>query len=150
MFKTRLLSGGMAAMALDDPFSRVVASAGGLAVAIRADEVLIASGRRSGASYDQPRLKEKYSDPVEEGPGQCLNSHAAFDLVIDAAREGVSLFGCTIVVYELGCVNCAKVLIGCGVNEFRTVVPITKAIVLQLLSEAGVEHTTYDSKRENA
>jgi len=115
---------------------------GTVAAAVRGEEVIVLGGSRSEGSYESQANKERYRDPTDDPTGECANSHAVLDLVLNAAMKGIALDGSTVVTYALSCVQCAKVLIGSGVRRVRTAVPISEPHVLRLLSEAALEHFT--------
>jgi len=50
-------------------------------------------------------------------PELCRATHAEQNVVANAARMGVSLFGATIYIKDVPCVLCAKILINSGISQ---------------------------------
>jgi deoxycytidylate deaminase len=128
-------------MTVGEAIAFVHQSQGTAAAIVRGEEVVVLGGSRTEGSYDSRAIRERYRDFVDDPTGECVNSHAAFDLIVNASIDGLPIGGSKAIVYTLSCVNCAKVLIGSGVREVITAVPITDQRVLTLVSEAGIERS---------
>jgi dCMP deaminase len=88
-----------------------------------------------------------------EPPGKYVwMEHAERNAIYAAARSGIALQGCRIILPWFPCVNCARAIVQAGLSELIALRPDMLhptwgndfAVSLQLLEEANVSITWYD------
>jgi deoxycytidylate deaminase len=96
-----------------------------------------------GADLEKLLLDEKLRDLTEFGRAV----HAEMDALLDAARRGISVLGCTLHVTTFPCHNCARHIIGVGIRRVVFVEPYSKSRALDLHSEDIALGGPNDGKR---
>jgi deoxycytidylate deaminase len=84
-----------------------------------------------GTGLEKQLLDEKLRDLTEFGRAV----HAEMDALLDAARRGISVLGCTLHVTTFPCHNCARHIIGVGITRVVFVEPYSKSRALELHSQ---------------
>lgn len=110
--------------------------------------------RISGYNGFPRGVNDNDGDRHERPTKYMWTSHAEENCVAQAARAGVSLRGCTLLVTSLfPCTTCARLIIQAGIR--RILAPKTPqnsrwdyqaGVTLEMLSEAGVEVVYYEPK----
>ncbi len=75
----------------------------------------------------------------------CYSVHAEQNAIIQAAKEGVSLKGCTLYCTHQPCTVCAKMIINSGIKEVIYKEGYPDDFSKQLCEEAGVKLIKYDT-----
>lgn len=74
----------------------------------------------------------------------CYAAHAEQNAIIQAAKEGLSLIGCTLYCTHQPCVVCAKMIINSGIKEVIYKEGYPDEFAREICEEAGVKLTKYD------
>ncbi|MEW6185564.1 MAG: cytidine/deoxycytidylate deaminase family protein [Thermodesulfobacteriota bacterium] len=112
------------------------------AVAVK-DKRVLATGY-NGAPSGIPHclevgcLREKEGIPSGERHELCRGIHAEQNVIIQAARHGVSIEGATLYCTNLPCVICSKMLINAGIREIFYREGYADALSEDLLNAARV------------
>ena len=85
---------------------------------------------RFGAGLEERLLNTKLRDLTEYGRAV----HAEMDALLDAARRGLAVKGCTLHTTTFPCHNCARHIIGAGLRRVVFVEPYSKSRALDLHS----------------
>lgn len=101
------------------------------AIAVRGGRIL-ASGY-VGSVSGQPHCLDVGCE-IENG-GCIRTVHAEANVVAWAAREGISLEGCTVYCTHSPCLKCAQLLVNAGVSSFHFVTKYRDERGLKLLTE---------------
>ena len=133
-------------MSLEEALALICSSPGTTAVAVRDNNIVLLGSSKAAGSFDREEIKAHYFDHMRDQMAECINSHAAYDLVVNASMEGIALDGCTALLYELPCLHCTKILIGSGVKEILTAIPLNQPLIIRFLNEAKVSHKLMDMK----
>ncbi len=83
-------------------------------------------------------LREKEGIPSGERHELCRGLHAEQNVIIQAARYGVSIQGATLYCTNLPCVICSKMLINAGIREIIYREGYADPLSEALLKEAGI------------
>ena len=73
----------------------------------------------------------------------CYAVHAEQNAIIQAARVGISVEGCTLYCTHQPCVICAKIIINAGISRVVYKDGYPDKFSIQLFDEAGVEVSKY-------
>ncbi len=73
----------------------------------------------------------------------CYAAHAEQNAIIQAAKEGISLKGCTLYCTKRPCVICAKMIINAGIKRIIFFDDYPDEFSMEILKEAGVEIVKY-------
>lgn len=85
---------------------------------------------RFGDDLEERLLEAKLRDLTEFGRAV----HAEMDALLDAARRGIAVRGCTLHTTTFPCHNCARHIIGAGIGRVVFVEPYSKSRALDLHS----------------
>ena len=84
-------------------------------------------------------LRKKLEVPSGTKHELCYAVHAEQNAIIQAAREGCSVVGCTLYCTHQPCVICAKMIINSGISRVVYKEGYPDNFSLQLFEEAGVK-----------
>ncbi len=73
----------------------------------------------------------------------CYAVHAEQNAIVYAAKEGISLKGCTLYCTHQPCVVCAKIIINTGIKEIIFKEGYPDDFSLEILKEAGIKLTKF-------
>ncbi len=90
-------------------------------------------------------LREKEGIPSGERHELCRGIHAEQNVIIQAARYGISILGATLYCTNLPCVICTKMLINSGVKKICYGDGYPDKLALGMLKEAGIELVKMES-----
>ncbi len=84
-------------------------------------------------------MRAKLGIPSGQRHELCRGLHAEQNVIVQAARHGVSLEGASIYCNTQPCLICTKMLINCKIQKifFKNAYP--DELALEMLSEAGIE-----------
>lgn len=115
------------------------------AIAVKDKRILATgyNGAPSGLSHcaETGCVREKLAVPSGERHELCRAVHAEQNVIVQAARHGISLEGASLYCTTFPCSICTKMLINCGIREIFYVAGYRDALSEQLLQEAGIPHT---------
>lgn len=112
------------------------------AIAVK-DKRILATGY-NGAPAGVPHcldvgcLRQQLGIPSGQRHEICRGLHAEQNVIIQAAVHGVSIAGADLYCTTLPCVQCAKMLINCGVRHIFYHQHYPDELALRMLDEAGV------------
>jgi len=89
-------------------------------------------------------LREKMGVPAGQRHEICRGSHAEQNVLVQAARHGVSVEGGTLYCTNEPCAICTKLLINAGVKEIVFERPYPDDLARQLRAEAGLVARRHD------
>lgn len=89
-------------------------------------------------------LRIKLGIPSGTHAETCYAAHAEQNAIIQAAREGISLKGCTLYCTHQPCVVCAKMIINAGIKEVIYKEGYPDEFSREICAEAGVKLTRWD------
>lgn len=84
-------------------------------------------------------LREKLGIPSGERHEICRGLHAEQNGIIQAARHGINLSGCTVYTTDSPCIICAKMLINVGVKRVVCGQGYPDQLSAEMLAQAGLE-----------
>lgn len=120
------------------------------AVAVKDKRILATgyNGAPSGVPHclDVGCLREQEGIPSGERHELCRGIHAEQNVIIQAARHGVSIEGATLYCTNLPCVICSKMLINAGIKEIFYREGYADALSEDLLMAAKVPVTRLPGK----
>ncbi len=90
-------------------------------------------------------LREKEGIPSGERHELCRGIHAEQNVIIQAARYGISILGATLYCTNLPCVICTKMLINSGVKKICYGDGYPDKLALGMIEEAGIELVKMES-----
>lgn len=90
-------------------------------------------------------LREKLGIPSGERHELCRGIHAEQNVIIQAARYGISIVGSTLYCTNLPCVICTKMLINSGVKKICYGDGYPDELSFGMLEEAGIELVKMES-----
>ncbi len=90
-------------------------------------------------------LREKEGIPSGERHELCRGIHAEQNVIIQAARYGISIVGSTLYCTNLPCVICTKMLINSGVKKICYWDGYPDKLAFDMLEEAGIELVKMES-----
>jgi dCMP deaminase len=90
-------------------------------------------------------LREKKGIPSGERHELCRGIHAEQNVIIQAARYGISIIGSTLYCTNLPCVICTKMLINSGVKKICYVGGYPDELGADMIREAGIELVKMES-----
>lgn len=90
-------------------------------------------------------LREKQGIPSGERHELCRGIHAEQNVIIQAARYGISIVGATLYCTNLPCVICTKMLINSGVKKICYGDGYPDELSFGMLEEAGIELVKMES-----
>lgn len=90
-------------------------------------------------------LREKEGIPSGERHELCRGIHAEQNVIIQAARYGISIVGSTLYCTNLPCVICTKMLINSGVKKICYGDGYPDKLSFDMLEEAGIELVKMES-----
>lgn len=90
-------------------------------------------------------LREKQGIPSGERHELCRGIHAEQNVIIQAARYGISIVGSTLYCTNLPCVICTKMLINSGVKKICYGDGYPDELSFGMLEEAGIELVKMES-----
>lgn len=115
------------------------------AIAVKDKRILATgyNGAPSGLSHcaETGCVREKLAVPSGERHELCRAVHAEQNVIVQAARHGISLEGASLYCTTFPCSICTKMLINCGIREIFYVAGYRDALSEQLLQEAGIPYT---------
>jgi dCMP deaminase len=91
-------------------------------------------------------LREKEGIPSGERHELCRGLHAEQNVIIQAARHGVTIQGSTLYCTNLPCVICSKMLINAGIREIYYREGYADALSEELLKAACISLIYYPGK----
>jgi len=78
---------------------------------------------------------------IEEETGRCIRTiHAEQNLIIQAARAGVSTIDSVIYTTHRPCHTCARIIAGAGVIKVISLTPIENDYSFEILKTSGIEY----------
>lgn len=89
-------------------------------------------------------MRKKMNIPSGTMHEQCYAVHAEQNAIIQAARVGCSVEGCTLYCTHQPCVICAKIIINAGIDRVVYKEGYPDEFSLRLFKEAGVKLEKYD------
>ena len=103
------------------------------------------------ASMDPALVKQKLrgsllSDITEFGRAM----HAEMDAILSCARNGISVLGTTLYTTTFPCHNCARHLLGAGVQRVVYIEPYAKSAALDLHTDGITVDTVQNEKKKNS
>lgn len=89
---------------------------------------------------------------LEHGTGQdkCYATHAEQNALIQAAKLGQSIEGCTLYCTHAPCATCAKLIINAGITHVVYEYSYPDEFGLSLLEESGVKIEKYENYSESS
>jgi len=90
-------------------------------------------------------LREKKGIPSGERHELCRGIHAEQNVIIQAARYGISITGSTLYCTNLPCVICTKMLINAGVKKICYEDGYPDELAAEMINEAGIEMVKMES-----
>lgn len=90
-------------------------------------------------------LREKQGIPSGERHELCRGIHAEQNVIIQAARYGISIVGATLYCTNLPCVICTKMLINSGVKKICYGDGYPDELAFDMLEESGIELVKMES-----
>ena len=90
-------------------------------------------------------LREKEGIPSGERHELCRGIHAEQNVIIQAARYGISIVGSTLYCTNLPCIICTKMLINSGVKKICYGDGYPDKLAFEMLEEAGIELVEMES-----
>lgn len=90
-------------------------------------------------------LRDQNNIPSGTHAEICYSVHAEQNAIIQAAKEGVSLKGCTLYCTHQPCTVCAKMIINAGIKEVIYKEGYPDNFSKELCDEAGVKLIKYDT-----
>lgn len=105
------------------------------------------NGAPQGLSHclDVGCLREKEGIPSGERHELCRGIHAEQNVIIQAARYGISITGSTLYCTNLPCVICTKMLINAGVEKICYEDGYPDELAADMIREAGIEMVKMES-----
>lgn len=99
------------------------------------------NGAPSGIKHcaDAGCLRQELGIPSGQRHEICRAVHAEQNVIIEAARFGISLFGAELYCTTLPCLICAKMLVNCGVRRVFYREKYDDQMTLDLFNDAGIE-----------
>jgi len=88
-------------------------------------------------------LRIKLGIPSGTHAETCFATHAEQNAIIQAAKEGISLKGCTLYCTHQPCTVCIKMIINAGIKEVIYKEGYPDEFSVQLANEANVKLTKY-------
>lgn len=85
-------------------------------------------------------IREQMSVPSGERHELCRAVHAEQNVIVQAAKHGISLEGAYLYCTTFPCSICTKMLINCGIKEIFYVAGYKDELSEKLLNEAGIPH----------
>lgn len=142
----------------DDYFARITVLVASRATCVRRkvgailvlEKRILATGY-NGAPQGLPHcleigcLREKEGIPSGERHELCRGIHAEQNVIIQAARYGISIVGSTLYCTNLPCVICTKMLINSGVKKICYGDGYPDKLSFAMLNEAGIELVKMES-----
>lgn len=83
-------------------------------------------------------LRQELSIPSGQRHEICRAVHAEQNVIIEAARFGISLFGAELYCTTLPCLICAKMLVNCGIRRVYFREKYDDPITMDFFNDAGV------------
>lgn len=83
-------------------------------------------------------LRQEMGIPSGQRHEICRAVHAEQNIVVEAARFGISLFGAELYCTTLPCLICAKMLVNCGVRRVYFRESYNDSITVDFFNDAGV------------
>ena len=108
------------------------------------DKHILATGY-NGAPQGLPHclevgcLREAQDVPSGERHELCRGIHAEQNVIIQAARHGISIMGSTLYSTTLPCIICTKMLINAGVKEIYYLDGYPDSLSLEMLNQANIK-----------
>ena len=93
-------------------------------------------------------LRIKLGIPSGTHAETCFATHAEQNAIIQAAREGISLKGCTLYCTHQPCTVCIKMIINAGIKEVIYKEGYPDEFSVQLAKEADVKLTKFSEVEE--
>ncbi|MBR5883354.1 MAG: cytidine/deoxycytidylate deaminase family protein [Mailhella sp.] len=84
-------------------------------------------------------LRKELGIPSGQRHEICRAIHAEQNVIIEAARFGISLFGAELYCTTLPCLICAKMLVNCGIRRVFYREKYDDQMTLELFNDAGIE-----------
>ena len=88
-------------------------------------------------------MRNKLNVPSGTHAELCYAAHAEQNAIIQAAKEGISLKGCTLYCTHQPCVVCAKMIINAGIKEVIYKEGYPDEFSRKICEEAGVKLTKF-------
>lgn len=88
-------------------------------------------------------MRNKLNIPSGTHAELCYAAHAEQNAIIQAAKEGISLKGCTLYCTHQPCVVCAKMIINAGIKEVIYKEGYPDEFSRKICEEAGVKLTKF-------
>jgi dCMP deaminase len=113
------------------------------AVAVRDRRILATgyNGTPSGIPHclDVGCLRERLKVPSGQRHEICRGLHAEQNVIVQAATHGVSIQGAELYCTTRPCVQCAKMLINCGIRRIWYAEDYSDELAAEMLAQAGTE-----------
>ena len=90
-------------------------------------------------------LRDKLKVPSGTHGEICYSVHAEQNAILQAAREGLSIKGCTLYCTHQPCSICARIIINSGITEIIYKNGYPDDFSLELLKEAGITLIKYEN-----
>jgi dCMP deaminase len=94
-------------------------------------------------------LRQELGIPSGQRHEICRGIHAEQNVIIEAARFGIPLFGADLYCTTLPCLICSKMLINCGIKRIFYREAYNDPITIGILNDAGVELERVATKESN-
>jgi dCMP deaminase len=117
------------------------------------DKRILASGYNGAPSglphcLDVGCLRELNRIPSGERHELCRGLHAEQNVIIQAARDGISIQGATLYCTTMPCAICAKMIINAGISTVYFEEGYDDELAQELLGEGGVKLIRWHRPRE--
>ena len=86
-------------------------------------------------------LRDRHNVPSGERHELCRGLHAEENALLQAARYGIRIEGCTVYTTHVPCVLCTKMIINCAIRRVVATQQYPDALAQGLMSDAGIELT---------
>lgn len=109
------------------------------------------NGAPSGIKHcaDAGCLRQELGIPSGQRHEICRAVHAEQNVIIEAARFGISLFGAELYCTTLPCLICAKMLVNSGIRRVFFREKYDDQMTLDLFNDAGIELVQINMETDN-
>ena len=94
-------------------------------------------------------LRTKLNIPSGTHSETCYAVHAEQNAILQAAKEGLSIKGCTLYCTHQPCSMCARIIINAGIKEIVYKYGYPDDFSLEILKEAGIKLRKFEEIKQN-